>query len=273
MAETISQTSIHVRELDRVPDETTPRYWFGDDVFITHFFNAISSTFPEGERFFIRSVRRYADQIDEGALGRDVTAFVGQEGQHSKAHDAHVALLVEQGYRIVRTFNRNQRVVMTWLNNRAPRVSLALTIAIEHVTAVTAHQILEHPDVWIDPMHPDMQPLWRWHAVEETEHKAVAFDVYQQVVGSVWLRRLAMLDATFGFLAEVFLRHSCMLIRDRQFRPGVLWRGFRTLFGRDGFVRVLLPRLRDFFRHDFHPWHHENRALLETRKLEWGFAE
>ena len=100
----------------------------------------------------------------------------------------------------------------------------------------------------------------------------MAFDVYQQADGSVWLRRLAMVDATFGFLAEVFMRHSFMLIKDRQFRPTVLWRGLKTLFGRDGFVRVLLPQLMDFYRRDFHPWDQENRALLEKRKLEWGFA-
>ena len=87
MAEKIAPMSIRVRELDQGPDENTPRYWFGGDVFITHFFNALSSTFPEGERFFIRSVRRYADRIDNAALAREVTAFVGQEGRHSKAHD------------------------------------------------------------------------------------------------------------------------------------------------------------------------------------------
>ncbi len=272
MTETIAPVSIHVRELDQGPDENTPRYWFGNDIFVTHFFNALSSTFPEGERFFIRSVRRYADQIDNGPLAREVTAFVGQEGRHSKAHDVHVALLVNQGYGVLRNINRIQRVVMTWLNDSAPRLSLALTTAIEHVTAVTAHQILEHPDIWTDAMDPSMQRLWRWHAVEETEHKAVAFDVYQQADGSVWLRRLAMVDATFGFLAEIFMRHSLMLIKDRQFRPTVLLRGFTTLFGRDGFVRALLPHLMDFYRRDFHPWDHENRALLEKRKLEGGLA-
>ncbi len=122
MAEKIAPGSIRVRELDQGPDENTPRYWFGNDVFVTHFFNALSSTFPEGERFFIRSVRRYADRIDNVMLAREVTAFVGQEGQHSKAHDVHVALLVDQGYGVLRTINGIQRVVMNWLNNRAPRL-------------------------------------------------------------------------------------------------------------------------------------------------------
>lgn len=272
MAEPISRPPIQVRKLQGPPDECTPRYWFGGDPFTTHFFNAISTTFPDGERFFIRSVKYYADGIADAALVADVAAFAGQEGRHSKEHDNHVTLLIDQGYPGLRIFNRNLRVVTGWLNAHAPRLSLALTTAIEHVTAVVAHQILAHPDVWTGPMDPSMQRLWRWHAVEETEHKAVAFDVYQHAVGSVWMRRLAMADATVGFLAEVFFRHTYLLIKDRQLRPRVIARGFRVLFGRGGFVRAIWPPLMEFWRRDFHPWQNDNAALLAQRKREWGFA-
>ena len=43
---------------------------------------------------------------------------------------------------------------------------------------------------------PAMAKLWRWHALEETEHKAVAFDVFQQVSGNKWLLRRAMLQSS-----------------------------------------------------------------------------
>lgn len=271
MAEPSAFPTIEVRGLDRRPDQSTPRYWYGGDPFTTHFFNAVSSTFPEGERFFVRSVRHYAEHIDDAALSADIAAFAGQEGRHSLEHDRHVSLLVAQGYTGLRVFNRNLRAATRWLNLHAPRLSLALTAAIEHVTAITAHEILARPDVWTAAMHPGMQRLWCWHAIEETEHKAVAFDVYQRAVGSLWIRRLAMTDAVFGFLAEIFLRHTYLLIRDRQFRPRVLVRGFGVLFGRDGFVRVLGSQLMKFWRRDFHPWQNDDRALLAQRKREWGF--
>ncbi|MFP6816624.1 MAG: metal-dependent hydrolase [Pseudomonadales bacterium] len=272
MAEPISYPPIQVRDLDLRPDESTPRYWFGGDPFTTHFFNAISTTFPDGERFFIRSVRHYSDAIADPTLVAEVAAFAGQEARHSREHDSHVTLLIDQGYPGLRIFNRNLRTVTGWLNAHAPRASLALTTAIEHVTAVVAHQILEQPDTWTGRMDPSMQRLWRWHAVEETEHKAVAYDVYQLAVGSVWMRRLAMADATVGFLAEVFFRHAYLLIKDRQMRPSVLMRGFGVLFGRGGFIRVLWTPLMEFWRRDFHPWQIDNTALLAQRKLEWGFA-
>ena len=89
--------NIQVRKLATRPDTSTPKYWFAEDIFLTHFFNAISSTFAEGERFFIRSVRHYAKQIKDPQLIRQISAFTGQEGQHSKQHIAHIQLLLDQG--------------------------------------------------------------------------------------------------------------------------------------------------------------------------------
>ncbi|MEM9621489.1 MAG: metal-dependent hydrolase [Pseudomonadota bacterium] len=264
----MSEHSIQVRRLADPPSATTPRYWHSDDPFLTHFFNALSSTFPEGERFFIRSVRHYHKQLP-AELAEQVDQFTGQEGQHSREHDHHMQLLYDQGYEFLARFNRMQKNVMSWLNTRAPRLSLALTTAIEHVTAIFAHEILRDPDFWLAGMSPDMQRLWRWHAVEEAEHKAVAYDVYQLTIGRLWLRRIAMLDATVGFLMEIFVRHSLLLIKDRQFKPSVLSRGFRQLLGRGGYLRRLAPHLLAYYKDDFHPWQQDNSALLDERRLAW----
>ena len=95
MAEPISYPPILVRDLDLCLDESTPRYWFGGDPFTTHFFNAISTTFPDGERFFIRSVRHYSDAIADPPLVAEIAAFAGQEARHSREHDRHVTLLIK----------------------------------------------------------------------------------------------------------------------------------------------------------------------------------
>ena len=266
----MNQTLV-VRDIDNGPDASTRRYWFADDPFMTHFFNAVSSTFPEGERFFIRAVRRYADTAPE-VDADTVQRFVRQEGHHSRAHDSHIHLLEAQGFTGVLRMNRAMGIVMRWLNERAPRLSLALTVAIEHVTAVFAHEFLRDPDHWLGPMVPEMQRLWRWHAVEESEHKAVAFDVYKANGLPLWLRRAAMIDATLGFLAEVFVRHSYLLIKDRQFRPRVLATGFRALFGRGGYLRRMAPHISPFYRADFHPNDLDDRALLEQRCRSWGLS-
>lgn len=186
------QPAIHVRKLQAGPSAQTPRYWFANDPFLTHFFNAVSSTFPEGERFFVRSVRHYADRIRDPQLIENVSRFVQQEAQHRSEHDAHIELLTEQGYGVLTKINAFARKGMDWNLKHTPRLALAYTTATEHITAVLAGQILRHPQRWIQPMHRSMQPLWTWHAIEETEHKSVAFDVYQLAVGKLWLRRWAM---------------------------------------------------------------------------------
>ncbi|MCP5179711.1 MAG: metal-dependent hydrolase [Pseudomonadales bacterium] len=261
--------AITVRKLPDPPGETCPRYWFGGDVFLTHFFNAISSTFPDGERFFIRAVRHYQHQVSDPALLEAIRCFVGQEGQHSREHDAHVALLKAQGYGILERLNRNQRAVMTFFNERTPRYALALTAGVEHITAALARSVMTHPETWIAPMHPTMQPLWRWHAVEEAEHKSVAFDVYRTTGGPRWLRRLAMLHATFAFHVEVFFRHLLLLHRDRALSLLILRQGWHKLWGRDGFLRALRGELGVYYRADFHPDQHDDQPLLSRRRLEW----
>lgn len=64
-----------------------PKFWFANDPFKTRFFDALSLTFPEGERFFIESVRLYRDQIQDRDLQQKVKDFIRQEAQHGIAHD------------------------------------------------------------------------------------------------------------------------------------------------------------------------------------------
>lgn len=265
--------AIVIRPFESGPSIDTPRYWFAGDPFLTHFFNAVSSTFPEGERFFIRAVRHYGAAVPEGsALADAVKRFSGQEARHSREHDAHAELLHAQGYQGMAWLNRNQGRAMGWMNRRLPRASLALTVAIEHVTATFARHVLSRPEIWLAPMHPDMQRLWRWHAVEEAEHKAVAFDVYEAAELPVWLRRLAMADVTVGFLAEIFVRHCYLLAKDRQLRPRVLVRGWRALFGKTGLLRAVGADLPPFYQRHFHPNDIDDGALIERRCAEWGLA-
>ncbi len=266
---------IRARKFEAGPDAATPRYWFNEDPFMTHFFNAISSMFPEGERFFIRAVRNYSDAVTTPELTAQVSAFVHQEAQHFKQHDDHTALLEAQGYGVLATFNSFAERGLKWTSKKVPRFALASTVAIEHITAVLADQVLRHDERWLEPMVPEMRRLWRWHAVEESEHKAVAFDVYQECIergrtGGAWLRRFAMLEAMVFFFAETFVRHSVLLIKDRQFTPRVLWEGFKVLWGKGGLLRSFHPQLWHFFKRDFHPWQHNNAQLVEDSLAQLG---
>ena len=61
------------------------RYYYKDSKFVTHFMNALSSTFPAGETFFVKSVRKFRKPIKD-ELEINISKFIGQESYHSLAH-------------------------------------------------------------------------------------------------------------------------------------------------------------------------------------------
>ncbi len=273
-AEAISDTSsidrdgrIQVRRPTKPFSRDIPRHWYGGDAFASHFLDALSSTFPAGEAFFVRSVIRYRDQIDDPVLLEKIRGFSGQESQHSRVHADHVQLLLDQGYAAIEVRNRLMDLVMHWCNRRLPAGSLAGTAALEHLTAILARQLLSHPERFTNAMHPEMAMLWRWHALEEAEHKAVAFDVMQRVVPSHRRRVFVQILNTLGLSLEVFDRLVYMLWKDRQlFRRATWIGGWRFLFGSKGFLRGLGADYRAWYRRDFHPDQIDDRDLIERSR-------
>lgn len=260
---------IRPRRLDVSVPDPLPRWWLGDDPFRTHFFNSMSVLFPDGEQFFIDSVRHYRDHITDPELQQQIRGFIGQEAHHSREHVEFNQRLRQLGYDIDKLEQPVKRRIRFVNKSFPPERRLAGTVAMEHFTAIMADAVLREP-AWLADAQPDMRRLWRWHALEETEHKAVAFDVYMQVCGDRKLLRKAMRQATFFFLKDVTLGTLHMLRKDGQLSVGVWWRGMRWLWGRGGFLRHLLGVYRDFFADDFHPWQHDNAALMHQVAGEYS---
>ena len=263
--------SIVVRRVRLPLSVGTPRYWYGADPYMTHFLNALSSTFPEGEAFFVRSVQHYRDHAQSPEQREQIHQFAQQEGLHSRQHDEHVELLTQQGYGWLARLNQMAAREMRFINRYLPVSALATTAALEHLTAVFARQILAYPERWVEPMHPDMAPLWRWHALEEAEHKSVAFDLLQQVSGSHALRVLAGVLATLGLALDNAIRLTYLLARDRlAWRPAVWWRGWRRLTAPGNARRQLLRDYFAWYRRDFHPAEIDDRPLIDATAAALG---
>src|SRR5262245_37143560 len=77
---------------------SVPRDWANEDAFETTFLNALSLLFPEGERFFVESVKQHKDLVTDPELQREVIGFIGQEAMHGKEHRAFNELLVAHGF-------------------------------------------------------------------------------------------------------------------------------------------------------------------------------
>lgn len=269
MATALKKSPITVRRMD-FEFQDIPRYWFNDDILVTALFNAMSVTFPEGERFFIETVRAFRDQIASPQLQQEISAFIGQEGMHSKEHDAFNHYLKQMGLDITTIEAYTQKNMDHSRAVCTPEVKLAITCALEHFTAIMAECVLGHPEA-LDSLHPTMRKLWAWHCIEETEHKAVAYDVFQHVVGDEDMRHRVMLRVTLFFIYRNARNMTHLLYKDGQlFRPSVWYKGIKTLFGKKGLMRGLWPLYREYYQPGFHPWHRDSSAMVDQwkRKLD-----
>jgi len=264
MAKTITP-----RRMDFEFDASIPTWWFDGDVVKTLMLTAQSCTFPEGERFFIRAVRDWQDGIRDPQLKQQVRGFIGQEAQHGQEHGRLNAFMRGRGL----PTDQVEAFVRRGLGLRDKYMSaerrLAMTCALEHFTAMLAELVLEHPD-FLKGMDERVLVLWLWHAVEESEHKAVAFDVYQDQVGSWWIRssQMAIVSLEFTFFS---LLHFTRLYRASGEKLGLrnVLRGLSYFGGRHGWLRKLGPRYLSYYRRDFHPDQVDGRAAQAAamRKL------
>lgn len=265
--------AIEPRRMNFQAVEGKPRYWHPVAVF-THLLTAASLFFPEGERFFVRSVQNYAPQIRDPALRRDITGFMRQELIHGEEHERYNYDIASQGYPyLIRLERYLVKGLFANMRRFTPRqAQLALTVCLEHITATLAAALLKYPQLMEDAQ-PAYREIWYWHAVEESEHKGVAFDVYAAIGGSYWLRVFTMVWSTLFFLILVLYVTGRMLATDGKLFRRDTWRQARAyarermwIFKRVGgwFAR--------FFRRDFHPWEFDNRPEIEAWKRQQGAA-
>ncbi|HLV77769.1 MAG TPA: metal-dependent hydrolase [Marinobacter sp.] len=248
-------------------DDTVPRYWLDDSYLISHTMNALSVLFPEGEQFFVDSVRAFRDQIKDPKLKAEVRGFIGQEAMHSLEHITMNQHVRDQGMP-VEEMEKDLKVILDLARKLPKRHQLAVTCALEHITAMMADMLLERDDVRED-MHESMRPLWVWHAIEETEHKAVAYDVFQHVGGTYAERALYQLFSTaaLGVVATWFTGR--MVIKDRKnFSVKDAAKGMWRMWGKDGAFSSLIPAWAEYFKPGFHPWDKDNSELIGRFKAQ-----
>ncbi len=239
--------------------EQAPRFWFGGDPFRTRMFDALSLTFPDGERYFIECVRLFRDKIDDPDLQERVADFIRQEAQHGIAHDKMNQIMKDQGMPVDQFTARLKKIFRFELNNRSPQYNIAMTAAAEHLTALMADTFYSKKETLAEA-DPFVRALFAWHAIEEMEHRDVAFDVMRQV-GEVpeATRRFALIFTTvmmFGFTlyrTDVMLKTDGFSLRQRfdLARKGLPW-----FFGRNGILTAKRAQYSDWFKKDFHPNQH-----------------
>ena len=238
-------------------DGDIPKYWLEGDAFKSRFFDAMSLLFPEGEKFFITCVRDFRDQITDPLLQAQVKDFMYQEGQHGTVHTQFNDRLKAQGIAVDQIIEEEKRLMFgVFRKYFSRRFTLGQTAAAEHLTAIMAHGFFRQN--LFKNADPRIRAMYAWHAVEEIEHKAVAYDVMKKVARTSYFTRvLAMLFTSIGFPLHTFMIMNHMFKVDGlKNRPLVFLKGFWWMYGPRGiFTRVLLDWAA-YFVPGFHPWKH-----------------
>src|SRR5437016_1611629 len=193
--------------------QTVPKHFAaGDDLIQSHIAASLSAVFPDGEDFFVRSVRTFRDQVSDPELKRQVAGFIGQEAMHGREHRAFNDRLDQLGYPTKR-FERFTKTGLAIRERLLPAThNLAATAALEHFTATLAELVLSSEETRGLFGHEEVKNLFLWHALEESEHKAVAFDVYKAVGGSERTRVWTMNLITIGFVGGMVLQVALSLL-------------------------------------------------------------
>ncbi len=270
-----SPTHLPIRKLHVDLSQGFERHWFKNargqgDAFRTAYYNAMSMTFPAGEQLFIDSVKRVQHRLpatpDNAAMHETIRDFCAQEATHRHVHAQFNGHLAKQGFknavepRIWARFAKHEHV--------NPMHHLGVTAANEHYTAVMSDALLRH-DALTKDMSSDMQQVWRWHALEETEHKAVAFDLYTALGGSYAWRVRYFVYGTITLATDVMRQTTLNLWQDGAlFKPSTWLSAAQFFFGRPsrggGWFWLTAGPLMAYFRKDFHPNRHDNRDLSQN---------
>ncbi len=268
---------LHVapRDIRFALDSARQGHWLGGDPVGTAVFNALSLTFPDGERMFMDAVKAYRDRLS-GKLAEDARGFMVQEAIHSREHHQLNSLIDRERYPVAE-IEETIRGRVKMARDRGPMAMLISTIALEHFTAMMAEMHARHRELFATT-DPEIEKLWRWHAMEETEHKAVAYDVFLEVTKD-WsplkrymIRCRAMALVTYMFTRNI-TRYAARLLETDGYtpeaalkavkryvwrEPGIFSRGAKTYFA--------------WYRPGFHPWDQDDRAQFADWKAEFDAA-
>lgn len=260
----VNKSDIQPRRMDFEFDENIPVYWFDNNQFKSVLLTALSCTFPEGERFFMHSVRHYQQKLRSEKLKEEVKGFIGQEAHHGNEHEAFNALMQRKGLPTAKVEKFVHDGVRWQAKVLSPERQLAKTCALEHFTAMLAELLLED-EGFSEGMDKRMAPLWLWHAVEESEHKSVAFDVYQEQVDNYWIRASEMAITTLEFTGFTIFHYFQLR---REMKDKTNWKdvrdGWNWLLGKPGFLRKLGPAYMAYYKRDFHPSKRDSRHLRQS---------
>ena len=257
--------TIQPRKMDFDMTQLRDKYFFRGNPILSTLMYAMSASFPDGERFFIDAVRYFQKDIKDPILTAQIRGFIGQEAHHGRIHEDFNSRAQSLGMAMDKVQQRFKKRIDTARRKLDPGQQLAVTAALEHITATLAQWTLEHPEAGLGSSgHSPLREMLIWHAMEEIEHKAVAFDVYRATVNNE-KQRIVVAKLVFRmFWVQNAIAQLVLLWRDRKL-PSLrhIREAWAFMWGKDGFRSWSQPELKRYLKPGFHPNDIDQSQLLE----------
>lgn len=256
-------------------EHLVPRWWHSNDPVATAWYNSVSASLPRGEAFFIDTMRMFRDDLPP-KLASELKAFTTQEINHTREHVAFNRLVSDHGYN-VESIDQGIQVMLALTEGRPKEFNLAITIALEHFAAIISRHLLSDPRylAGADPVAAD---VWRWHAAEEIEHKGITYDVWLHATRnwSRWKRYKVKTLMALLITRKYFgnrIRDAIGLLEQDGFSRGEAKRKlYAFLWWKPGMMRRMFFEWASILMPGFHPWKHDDRALIARHDSPYADA-
>ena len=268
--------------------DAVPEYWMNGSVGLTHFMTALSALFPDGEKLFIDSVRavRYHPAIkDNEALQKEISAFIGQEAMHTHEHIGFNAAAQRYGHDVATLETKTNTVIQTFrkvfmtlskpFGITQQMIDLTATTALEHFTATLASELLRNQSIQDLMTDQTMATMWAWHAIEENEHKAVAYDVFEGIFGRGFKAYALRSSSLMLAMLILFITQSYFVARLLKQDQQLNFQAFKDIYSyayspSKGVITGMGKEMLIYFRPGFHPNDLDTVSLLDAWKAKLG---
>ncbi|WP_420466456.1 metal-dependent hydrolase [Panacagrimonas sp.] len=243
-----------------------PKYWMNNDPWSTHWWNALLAAVPDGERWVMQCVRKNLVKLSDEKVRKAGIDFIKQEHYHAREHDIMNQAVMAHGVPVDQVEAAFKRMRIFLQKILSEDMQLSTMAAAEHFTGTISAVFVENPEIFKD-FDPALGSMIAWHMIEETEHKSVSFDVYQDAVGSYPKRIAGMVLMTGIFLAISEYQRLVLVAKDGHlFNWRSALKGLKFQFTKPGFMSLLVKHYLPYYSPNFHPWDHDNRAQLRSWK-------
>lgn len=232
--------TLEVRKIPFQFDDDINVHWIPNEPELSAMFNGSSITMPYLEPFLMRTISEAKKQVSDKVLLKEMSDFVGQEGQHYQVHNRFNELLKSKKYPELADVEQQMTQSYKRLSKKTLRTRMAYTAGFEAMTMGVTKWIIGRRVQLFAGADPRVASFILWHMVEETEHKRVAYDAYVALYGSglsnYFARALGVFHGSFHVM-----RYSM--------------RGYKVILMKDGLWSQLKSRLRLSARLSSFLWH------------------